>query len=184
MTSTPDELARFRLDGTRGDRVRWDPGHRPPGSQPPCAGRWGEDGILEPSGRLHHGSRQAGCAGLGCEARLFLHQRARSQVDVDAHRGEHNGPAVRAGQRRRERGRQVGAGAGFCPAGGCPEAEWDRILDLNLRSDLLADPGRGAGDDPGGQRRARAPHLIGPWPARHQRRDSSPMSPPRARSTR
>ena len=77
-----------------------------------------------------------------------------------------------------------GAGGALYPAEEYPESEWDRMLDLNLRSRAAADAGRRAGDDRRRQRRPRAAHLLGARPARASTTASRPTSPPRARSTR
>ena len=77
-----------------------------------------------------------------------------------------------------------GAGSALYPAESYPEDEWDRIVDLNLRSALHIDQRRGARHDRGRARRAGAPLLLRPRASSASTTGSPPTSPRRARSTR
>ena len=56
------------------------------------------------------------------------------------------------------------------PAESYPRSDWDWIMELNVRSTVVADPGRRARDDRPGWRRADPEHLVGAGEPRHQRR--------------
>ena len=127
-----DELARFRLDG-RVAVVSGGTGGIGRRLSLALAGAGARIGVLGRSAS-GHGELERAIADLGSEAHL---------VDADVTRREDADRAVDAINERYGRVdilvNAVGGGAGTAlyPAESYPEDEWDRILDLNLRSTLL-----------------------------------------------
>lgn len=132
MTSTPDELLRFRLDG-RVAVVSGGTGAIGRRLATAFAGVGARVGIL---GRSADSATDLAeeIANLGAEAHL---------ASVDVTKREDVNRTIDAIATRFGRldiiVNAVGGGAGTAlyPAEEYPEDEWDRILDLNLRSDLL-----------------------------------------------
>ena len=133
MTSTSDELARFRLDGrvavvsggTGGIGHRVSLALAGAGARVAILGRTANDA----------GALAREITDLGSEA-LLVSTDVTRKVDADRAVDE---TVARFG-RLDIIVNAVGGGAGTAlhPAESYPESEWDRIMDLNLRSDLLA----------------------------------------------
>jgi gluconate 5-dehydrogenase len=133
MTTTADELARFRLDGrvavvsggTGGIGRRLSVALAGVGASVAVVGR-----SAGQSGELASAIQEAGSQALLVTADVTRREEANRAIDETVGRFGRVDIIVNA----------VGGGAGTAlyPAEEYPESEWDRIVDLNLRSDLLA----------------------------------------------
>jgi gluconate 5-dehydrogenase len=133
MSSTPDELARFRLDG----RVAIVSGGTGAIGQRVALALAGVGADIAVLGRSAAEATELAAAieATGARAQLVaadVTRRAEADGAIDDVMGQFGRVDIVVNA--------VGGGAGTAlyPAESYPEDEWDRIMDLNLRSDLLA----------------------------------------------